>query len=111
MQLFYGPARDFFKLLRCLRAGVDRDGSLYYVNSWGELKYGGPNPIHYDAESYFFEFYALDAELDLVEVKEAMDAAAELPWIGASKAVFMKAIEGHVLALGELWGKYKEPTE
>jgi phosphatidylethanolamine-binding protein (PEBP) family uncharacterized protein len=31
-----------------------------------------------------------------------------LPWIGVSKAVLEEAMEGHILAQGELIGKYKE---
>jgi len=91
--------------------GMLPDGSQAFANSWGELKYGGPNPQHVEMRSYFLELYALDAFLDLDAVEDAMEADGSLPWIGSSKAVFMRAIEGHVLAVGELWGRYKEPAD
>lgn len=86
------------------------DGSQTFANSWGELNYGGPNPQHVEMRSYYLELYALDTFLDLDAVEDEMEAEGSLPWIGASKAVFMRAIEGRILAMGELWGRYKEPT-
>ena len=84
------------------------DGSQHYRNSWGELKYGGPNPPHVSTYSYYFMLYALDTKLDLEAVEEAAREEGTLPWIGASKEVFLRAVEGHILAQGELVGKYKE---
>jgi Raf kinase inhibitor-like YbhB/YbcL family protein len=84
------------------------DGSQHHENSWGELKYGGPNPPHVSTYKYYFELYALDAELDLKAVEQAAREEGTLPWIGASKEVFLRAVDGHVLALGELVGKYRE---
>ena len=55
------------------------------------IGYGGPCPpggVH----RYYFKLYALDAMLEL----EA----------GATKAQLLKAMEGHILAKGELMGKY-----
>jgi Raf kinase inhibitor-like YbhB/YbcL family protein len=85
------------------------DGSQHYENSWGERRYGGPSPSHASTSSYYFTLYALDAELDLQAVEEAARQEGTLPWIGAGKEVFLRAVEGHVLAQGELVGKYKEP--
>jgi len=34
-----------------------------------------------------------------------------LPWIGVSKAVLERAMEGHILAQGEPIGQYKEEQE
>jgi Raf kinase inhibitor-like YbhB/YbcL family protein len=84
------------------------DGSRHHKNSWWELKYGGMNPQHTFTFSYYFYLYALDTTLDLNEVEKMMDEEGTLPWIGASKAVLERAIEGHVLGQGELVGKYKE---
>jgi Raf kinase inhibitor-like YbhB/YbcL family protein len=84
------------------------DGSQHHENSWGELKYGGPNPPHVSTEKYYFMLYALDAKLDLQAVEDAAREEGTLPWIGATKEVFLRAVEGHVLAQGELVGKYKE---
>jgi Raf kinase inhibitor-like YbhB/YbcL family protein len=106
-----GDARSIAEGITPDDNGALPDGSLHYLNSWGELKYGGPNPHHVATENYYFELYALDTMLDLDAVKTVMEAEGSLPWIGASKAIFMRAIEGHVLALGELWGQYKEPDQ
>ncbi|MCP4600140.1 MAG: YbhB/YbcL family Raf kinase inhibitor-like protein [Proteobacteria bacterium] len=87
------------------------DGSQHYENSWGELAYGGPNPQQATTHSYYFELYALDTTLDLEAVAQALDEAGKLPWIGPSKTVFLEAIEGHVLAKGELIGRHKRESE
>jgi Raf kinase inhibitor-like YbhB/YbcL family protein len=84
------------------------DGSQHHANSWGEWKYGGPNPPHASTYNYYFTLYALDAKLDLQAVEAAAREEGTLPWIGATKEVFMRAVDGHILALGELVGKYKE---
>jgi Raf kinase inhibitor-like YbhB/YbcL family protein len=84
------------------------DGSQHYENSWGELKYGGPSPPHASTQNYYFVLYALDAKFDLKAVEEAARDEGTLPWIGATKEVFLRAVEGHILARGELVGKYRE---
>ena len=61
-------------------------------NSWGRTVYGGPCPPS-GTHRYFFKLYALDTMLDLEP--------------GASKKKVLKAMEGHILAQGELMGKYK----
>ena len=83
------------------------DGSQHYENSWGQRKYGGPNPPHVSTFGYYFRLYALDTMLDLEAVKEAAIEEEALPWIGAGKYVLMRATEGHILAEGLLVGKYK----
>ena len=84
------------------------DGSQHFENSWGELEYGGPNPPHVATFRYYFTLYALDTTLDLEAVEKAAREEGTLPWIGASKVVLLRAVEGHILAQGELVGKYKE---
>lgn len=59
----------------------------------GKLMYIGPCPPSGE-HRYFFKFYALDSELDLPE--------------GADKAQLEKAMEGHIIASGELMGKYQK---
>lgn len=60
-------------------------------NSWGRTGYGGPCPPS-GTHRYFFKIYALDTMLNL-------DA-------GASKKEVIRAMEGHILAEGQLMGRY-----
>jgi Raf kinase inhibitor-like YbhB/YbcL family protein len=66
-------------------------GGLHGTNSEGWLGYVGPCPPF--TQRYFFRLYALDTHLDLQP--------------GADKEQLMLAIEGHVLAEGELVGRYR----
>ena len=68
------------------------DGSLHGNNSWRRSDYGGPCPPSGSSHRYVFKLYALDTQLDL----EA----------GATKKQVLDAIDGHVLAYGELVGTY-----
>lgn len=67
------------------------DGSMQGRNSSGELGYNGPCPPS-GTHRYFFKLYALDEMLGL----EA----------GADKGELLKAMEGHILAQGELMGAF-----
>jgi Raf kinase inhibitor-like YbhB/YbcL family protein len=60
-------------------------------SSWNRVGYGGPCPPG-GTHRYFFKLYALDAELDLAP--------------GATKEQLLAAMEGHILAQGELVGTY-----
>ncbi len=95
--------------IRAEKEGILPDGSQHYKNSWGEFKYGGTNPPHASTFSYTFTLYALDIMLNLDAVEEIMNEEGTLPWIGASRDVLLRAMDGHILAQGELVGKYKEP--
>lgn len=66
-------------------------GAVQGVNSGGEISYAGPCPPS-GVHRYFFKVYALDAGLDLDE--------------GATKKEVENAMKGHILAKGELIGKY-----
>lgn len=66
-------------------------GGMQGTNGFGKIGYGGPCPPS-GTHRYFFKLYALDAELPLQP--------------GAAKDQLMKAMEGHVLALGQLMGRY-----
>jgi len=68
------------------------NGALQGMNSWPKLGYGGPCPPS-GTHRYFFKIYALDTTLDL----EA----------GATKKDVLKAMQGHILAQGQLMGKYR----
>ena len=80
-----------------LPEGVDKaakrgDGSLQGTNDFKQLGYGGPCPPKGSPHRYFFKVYALDAPVDLKS--------------GASKSELEQAMKGHVLAEGQLMGKY-----
>ena len=61
-------------------------------NGWRRTGYGGPCPPSGPAHRYFFRLYALDAVLDLGP--------------GASWREVEVAMQGHILAQGELVSKY-----
>jgi len=61
-------------------------------NSWPRTGYGGPCPPS-GTHRYFFKVYALDTTLNLGP--------------STTKAVLERAMEGHVLARGELMGTYR----
>ncbi|RIK31115.1 MAG: YbhB/YbcL family Raf kinase inhibitor-like protein [Anaerolineae bacterium] len=62
-------------------------------NSWGNIGYDGPCPPE-GPDRYFFKLYALDEMIGL------------LP--GADKGELLKAMEGHILAQGELVGTFSK---
>lgn len=69
------------------------EGVLQGKNSFGETGYGGPMPPPGDAKHrYFFRLYVLNSELPLES--------------GLDQAALLEAIEGHILAEGELIGTY-----
>lgn len=67
-------------------------GAIHGRNDFGNLGYGGPCPPPGPAHRYFFKLYAVDNEVVLPP--------------GATKTDVMAAIEGHVLAEGQLMGRY-----
>ena len=69
------------------------NGAKQGLNSWPRLGYGGPCPPPGKPHRYFFKLYALDRMLDLKP--------------GATKKDLLKAMEGHVLAEGQLMGTYQ----
>jgi Raf kinase inhibitor-like YbhB/YbcL family protein len=66
------------------------------TNSFGTTGYGGPCPPS-GRHRYYFKVYALDAELTLIH--------------GSNKTELLKAMEGHVLAQGDLMGYYQKKKE
>lgn len=68
------------------------DGTRQGINDFGKIGYGGPCPPS-GTHRYFFKIYALDTQLDLAT--------------GADKSQLLEAMEGHILAQGQLMGKYK----
>ena len=63
------------------------------TNSFGKTGYGGPCPPT-GAHRYYFKVYALDTELDLLA--------------GSGKKALQDAMNGHILATGELMGYYEK---
>lgn len=61
--------------------------------SLGRIGYAGPRPP-FGTHRYYFKVYALDTEIGLKQRE-------------ATRRKILSAIEGHVLAYGELMGKYK----
>ena len=68
-------------------------GARQGVNDFGRIGYGGPAPPPGPSHRYYFKVYALDATLDLES--------------GLTKQQLLNAMKGHILAQGELMGKYK----
>ncbi|MCK4937147.1 MAG: YbhB/YbcL family Raf kinase inhibitor-like protein [Methanosarcinales archaeon] len=80
-----------------LPAGVPNDnnlddGSLQGKNDFGKIGYNGSCPPPGKPHRYFFKVYALDTVLDLKS--------------GATKSQLEAAMSGHILAQGEMVGKY-----
>jgi Raf kinase inhibitor-like YbhB/YbcL family protein len=68
------------------------DGSRQGMTDFKRPGYGGPCPPS-GTHRYYFKIYALDKKLDLPG--------------STKKADLLKAMDGHVLAEGQLMGKYK----
>jgi len=68
------------------------NGAKQGINDFPKIGYAGPYPPS-GTHRYYFKLYALDTEIDL-------DA-------GATKRELLKAIKGHILAEGQLMGRYK----
>jgi Raf kinase inhibitor-like YbhB/YbcL family protein len=69
------------------------DGSHQGQNGFDKIGYAGPCPPGHSPHRYVFDLYALNTRLNLPP--------------GASKKQVVKAMNGHVLANGELVGKYQ----
>lgn len=68
------------------------DGSLQGHNDFDNIGYGGPCPPGGAIHRYVFALYALDSKLNLPA--------------GATKKQVEKAMAGHILAKGEIIGRY-----
>jgi len=69
------------------------NGAKQGLNDFRRVGYGGPCPPGGGPHRYFFKLYALNAELDLPPK--------------ATKKDLLRAMEGHILAEGQLMGIYK----
>jgi len=68
-----------------------KNGGIQGMNDSRKIGYGGPCPPG-GTHRYFFRIYALDTEVDLQP--------------GATKSQLLNAMEGHILAKGQLMGRY-----
>jgi len=68
-------------------------GGTQGANDSKKVGYGGPCPPKGSDHRYFFKLYALDTELNLSP--------------GATKKELLEAMEGHILAQGQLMGRYQ----
>jgi len=68
-------------------------GGKQGINDYKEIGYGGPCPPPGKPHRYFFKLYALDTKSGLAA--------------GLTKKDLLKAMEGHVVAEGELMGTYQ----
>ena len=68
------------------------DGTRQGVSDFGKTGYGGPCPPG-GTHRYYFKIYALDKKLDIAPI--------------ADKGALLKAMKDHILAQGQLMGKYK----
>jgi Raf kinase inhibitor-like YbhB/YbcL family protein len=68
------------------------NGAIQGTNDFRKIGYGGPCPPG-GTHRYYFKLYALDTELNLQA--------------GATKRELLKAMKGHILAEGQLMGKYR----
>ncbi|MGE5195098.1 MAG: YbhB/YbcL family Raf kinase inhibitor-like protein [Deltaproteobacteria bacterium] len=68
------------------------NGAKQGKNDFSGIGYGGPAPPRGKPHRYFFKLYALDRTIDLSP--------------GATSAQRVKAMKGHILAEGQLVGKY-----
>ena len=73
--------------------GQSADGTRQGNNGAGRVGYTGPCPPS-GTHRYFFKLYALDKVLDLSS--------------GADKDQLLKAMQGHILAQGELMGTFSK---
>lgn len=68
------------------------NGALQGVNDFGRIGYGGPCPPS-GTHRYSFTLYALDTDLDLPP--------------GQSRAALLDVMQDHILARGQIMGRYK----
>jgi len=69
------------------------NGAKQGKNDFGKIGYGGPEPPRGQTHRYFFKLYALDTSLDLSP--------------GVTRNQLVAAMKGHVLAKGQLMGRYQ----
>jgi Raf kinase inhibitor-like YbhB/YbcL family protein len=69
------------------------NGASHGQNDFGKIGYNGPAPPRGNPHRYYFKLYALDSPLNLPQQ--------------STKAQVVASMKGHVLAEGQLMGKYQ----
>jgi len=77
---------------KLLKEKVLPNGTKQGINDFGKYGYGGPCPPS-GTHRYYFKVYALDIKLEISNNSKKKD--------------LLKAMDGHILAEGELMGRYK----
>lgn len=70
------------------------NGTRQGVNDFKQMGYGGPCPPPGKPHRYYFKLFALDAQINIPGE--------------ATHGQLMSAIDGHILATGELMGTYQK---
>jgi Raf kinase inhibitor-like YbhB/YbcL family protein len=79
--------------IKQIAEGSAPSGAVQGKNDFGEIGYGGPQPPS-GTHRYYFKIFALDRTLDLKP--------------GAKRKELDAAMKGHILAQGELMGRYSK---
>ncbi len=85
--------------------GLLEIGGQHLENSYLEFAYSGPPTHPIETRRFYLRLYALDTMLETADIDEA--AATVNTWIGGTELTLLKAMEGPILATGQLSGKYK----
>lgn len=80
------------------------DGGQYLPNSYQRLAYDGPKTQHLETRRFYYRLFALDIALAL----DPLSADDGDVWYGSAQEILLEAMKGHILAQGELVGRYKE---
>lgn len=92
--LLYGMAGEQTRLPENVPAAERlSDGARQGLNDFRGVGYGGPAPPPGKPHRYFFKLYALDAAIQLAP--------------RATRRELLQAMEGHVLATGQMMGTYQ----
>lgn len=91
--VMYNIPPNVFELAEKIPADkILQNGAIHGLNDFRKFGYGGPCPPS-GVHRYFFKIYALDTMLDLPP--------------GATKKHLLEAMKKHIIAQGELMGKYQ----
>jgi Raf kinase inhibitor-like YbhB/YbcL family protein len=91
--VIYNIPASLMKLVEGAASSGLPDGTLFGTNDWKRLGYGGPCPPM-GRHRYFHKLYAVDTVLPDLN--------------GPDKAALLRAMQGHVLAEGQIIGTYQK---